>query len=161
MLANGNESALILEDDVEFEWDVERIWSRIERKLPSSWDLTFLGHCWGKELLRTSPSSHRHSLTPSHAGPAYLHPLLHESTSPMCLHAYAISASGAKRLLALLEDPWTAYQTPIDTAIPTLISQSLLTSFSIEPPLIIQRKDEPSDIHKGTGTSRDCTQGRS
>lgn len=151
MLENGDESALILEDDLDVEWDLERMWSRIERKLPSDWELTFLGHCWGKELLRTLPfSSLAPSLTPT-TGPAYLHPLLHQSTAPMCLHAYALSSSGAQRLLNLLEDPWTAYQAPIDTAIPTLLAQDLITSFSVEPPLVIQRKDGPSDIHKGQG----------
>lgn len=54
VLENGDESALILEDDVDVEWDLERMWSRIERRLPADWEVSFLGHCWGKELLRTS-----------------------------------------------------------------------------------------------------------
>lgn len=57
MVANGDESALILEDDVDVEWDLERLWSRMERRLPrdeegqSTWDISFLGHCWGRELI--------------------------------------------------------------------------------------------------------------
>lgn len=57
IIKNGDESALILEDDVDVEWDLERLWSRIERRLPKAtgldegWDATFLGHCWGRELL--------------------------------------------------------------------------------------------------------------
>lgn len=51
MLQNGDKSALILEDDVDFEWDLERMWGRVERKLPRDWESVHLGHCWGKELL--------------------------------------------------------------------------------------------------------------
>lgn len=70
----------------------------------------------------------------------------------MCLHAYAVSALGAKSLLHHLFDPFTAYQAPIDTSIPTLISKSKINSFSVEPPLIIQRKDSPSDIRERAGS---------
>lgn len=34
MRANGDESGLVLEDDVDIEWDVERLWSAIYRKMP-------------------------------------------------------------------------------------------------------------------------------
>ncbi|GAA5974310.1 hypothetical protein JCM11641_006728 [Rhodosporidiobolus odoratus] len=136
ILRNGDRSALILEDDVDVEWDLERLWSRIERRLPEDWEATLLGHCWGKEMFE----------------PQYLHPHLHRSTVPLCLHAYALSSAGASRLLALLLNPWTAYQTAVDTAVPSFISFDLLNSFSVEPPLIIQRKDGPSDIQAGIGS---------
>ncbi|GAA5876128.1 hypothetical protein JCM1840_002777 [Sporobolomyces johnsonii] len=136
ILKNGDRSALILEDDVDVEWDLERLWSRIERRLPDDWDATLLGHCWGKELLQ----------------PQYLHPHLHRSSVPLCLHAYALSSAGAQRVLSLLLNPWTAYQTAVDTAVPSFISFGLLNSFSVEPPLIIQRKDGPSDIQSGIGS---------
>lgn len=86
------------------------------------------------------------------AEPQYLHPHLHKSSVPLCLHAYALSAAGAKRLLALLENPWSAYQTAVDTAVPSFVSFGLLNSFSVEPPLVIQRKDGPSDIQLGIGS---------
>ncbi|GAA6032944.1 hypothetical protein JCM8097_000059 [Rhodosporidiobolus ruineniae] len=136
ILKNGDRSALILEDDVDVEWDLERLWSRIERRLPEDWDATLLGHCWGKELFQ----------------PQYLHPHLHRSTVPLCLHAYALSSLGATNALSLLLNPWTAYQTAVDTAVPSFISFGLLNSFSVEPPLIIQRKDGPSDIQDGIGS---------
>ncbi|SDA02940.1 BZ3500_MvSof-1268-A1-R1_Chr11-1g03228 [Microbotryum saponariae] len=136
MIKNGDESALFLEDDVDFEWDLERIWARIEKSLPNTWDSTFLGHCWGRELLR----------------PAYRHPLLHPSVQPLCLHGYALSRQGVKRVLSLLNNPWTAYQTAVDTAVPSFIFFRLLTSFSVEPPIITQRKDGPSDIQEGVGS---------
>lgn len=136
ILRNGDKSALILEDDVDVEWDIERMWSRIHRRLPDDWDAALLGHCWGRELLK----------------PAYLHPLLHQSSVPLCLHAYALSAKGAEQLLSLLLNPWSAYQTAVDTAVPSFMVFGLLNSFSVEPPLIIQRKDGPSDIQEGIGS---------
>jgi hypothetical protein len=51
---NEEESALILEDDVDMEWDLERRWRSIERHLPSDWETVFLGHCWSHELIRES-----------------------------------------------------------------------------------------------------------
>lgn len=67
MVENEDESALILEDDVDVEWDLERTWARIRRRLPGErerelnggkgemdWDVSFLGHCWGRELLSES-----------------------------------------------------------------------------------------------------------
>lgn len=89
----------------------------------------------------------------SNAGPQYLHPHLHASSVPLCLHAYALTHAGASRLLDLLENPWTAYQTAVDTAVPSFITFGLLKSFSVEPPLVIQRKDGPSDIQSGVGSS--------
>lgn len=59
-IRNGDESALIMEDDVDVEWDIERLWSRIETKLPEGWDVTFLGHCWGHEILSASNLFHLH-----------------------------------------------------------------------------------------------------
>jgi GR25 family glycosyltransferase involved in LPS biosynthesis len=53
MLANGDDSALFLEDDVDIEWDVEGRWASIHRKLPADWEVIFLGHCWGREMTST------------------------------------------------------------------------------------------------------------
>lgn len=47
--AQGLESALVLEDDVDLEWDLERAWANVERRLPQDWDISFLGSCWGSE----------------------------------------------------------------------------------------------------------------
>jgi GR25 family glycosyltransferase involved in LPS biosynthesis len=52
MLDAGDKSALILEDDVDIEFDFNNLWKTIERVLPDNWDMIFLGHCWGQELLR-------------------------------------------------------------------------------------------------------------
>ena len=52
MLEAGDKTALILEDDIDIEFDIERSWPNVERALPPEWDVVFLGHCWGKELTR-------------------------------------------------------------------------------------------------------------
>lgn len=63
-----------------------------------------------------------------------------------------MTSKGATHLLEYLLSPWSAYQTAIDTYLPTLISSNLINSFSVEPPLIIQRKEGVSDIQSGTGS---------
>ncbi|ORY77595.1 hypothetical protein BCR35DRAFT_280062 [Leucosporidium creatinivorum] len=139
MLEDGCESALVLEDDVDVEWEVERIWSRIRRRLPKDWGVVMLGHCWSHEIL----------------SPWYLHPLLHPSVSPMCLHGWALSTLGARRLQAHLQNPWHAFSTAVDLVLPSLLYHHELppySTFSIQPPLIIQRKDGPSDLQKGSGS---------
>lgn len=84
--------------------------------------------------------------------PQYLHPLLHKASAPKCLHGWAVSARGAEHLLSLLNSPWSAYSTAVDVAVPSFIHDRLLRAFSVEPPLIIQRKDGPSDLQGGNGS---------
>lgn len=81
-----------------------------------------------------------------------MHPMLHPSTEPRCLHGYALSRSGYTEILKYLRDPWLAYQTAIDTAIPNLIRSDTVASFSVDPSIIIQSKDTPSDIQTGIGS---------
>lgn len=78
---------------------------------------------------------------------------MHESTQPLCLHGYALSKAGAKKLLSYLSNPWVAYQTPVDTVLPFLIQHKLIQSYSVEPPLIIQNKASVSDIQSGAGSA--------
>ena len=54
IVENDDQSALVLEDDTDLEWDIERTWPNVERALPKDWEIVFLGHCWGKELARMS-----------------------------------------------------------------------------------------------------------
>jgi len=140
MRQNNDASALVLEDDVDIEWDVGRIWPLIRRRLPEGgakgWEMAFLGHCWGCELSK----------------PKFHHPFLHVSSEPRCLHGYALSSKGYENLLRILRDPWTAYQTPIDTAVPTLTRIEAINAYSVDPGIIIQSKDTPSDIQPGKGS---------
>jgi len=70
----------------------------------------------------------------------------------MCLHGYALSSTGARKLLSSLQDPWTAFASAVDLAVPTYIDAHEFNSFSLQPPLIIQRKDGPSDLQNGKGS---------
>ena len=154
MEKNGDRTALVLEDDVDVEWDLERRWMGMLRRLPRNWEAVFLGHCWGKELYGTYRTLLHQSFPlsePRRAEPQYLHPNLHKSTAPLCLHGFATSSVGRQRLLSLLMDPWLAFQTPIDTCLPTFISMGL-RAFSVEPPIINQAKVGISDIQQGTGS---------
>ncbi|KAG0142250.1 hypothetical protein CROQUDRAFT_50580 [Cronartium quercuum f. sp. fusiforme G11] len=144
MLENGDQSALVLEDDVDLEWDIATLWASALRRLPkqpgSEWEMVYLGHCWGRES----------------SNPQYGHPNLHRSSEPRCLHAYALSKFGAQKTLGYLSDPWTAFQTAIDIAMPTLIRSGALTqSFSIEPAWVVQAKGEfGSDVQRnGKGSA--------
>lgn len=90
----------------------------------------------------------------------YLHPNLDRSSSPACLHAYALSAAGSTKLLSILDDPWTAYQSAIDVCIRSYIGDKNyqeevpFNSFSISPPWIIQKKISASDNQLGgTGSA--------
>lgn len=77
---------------------------------------------------------------------------MHPSHSPKCLHGYAVSARGARRLRLQLTDPWSAYQMAVDTAIPARITNGTLNTFSVVPAVIIQTKDVASAIQKGIGS---------
>lgn len=70
----------------------------------------------------------------------------------MCLHGYALSGNGAQQLLTDLLNPWTAFASAVDLAVPTFLAAHSMHSFSLQPPLIIQRKDGPSDLQAGSGS---------
>jgi len=70
----------------------------------------------------------------------------------MCLHAYALTLPGARRIFRHLTSPWIAFQSAIDLALPTLLHFNLVISFTVTPPLIVQRKDGKSDLRKGKGS---------
>lgn len=168
MVEEGCESALVLEDDVDVEWEIERAWKRVEGKLPREWGVVMLGHCWSHEILCTFLPSSSYLLLlsarslpaeltpfPLPTAPQYLHPHLHPSVSPMCLHGWALSRHGAQLLLPHLQNPWSSYSTAVDLLLPTLLSHHALpaySTFSLQPPLVIQRKDSPSDLQKGSGS---------
>ncbi|GAA97025.1 uncharacterized protein L969DRAFT_79330 [Mixia osmundae IAM 14324] len=129
-------SVLILADTVDAEFDLETRWLNIWRRLPTgrnsskgqrAWDITYLGHTWGRESLRGG----------------YYNPLLHRSNEPRSLIAYALSREGIAHLTSAIEDPWSAYQTKLDIAIATLIRAGALNSFSVEPPIVVEAAPEP------------------
>ncbi|KAF8439285.1 hypothetical protein L210DRAFT_3541758 [Boletus edulis BED1] len=127
----GDDVAVILEDDID---DISIRLSQIWTFLPAGWDIVFLGHCWSDE-------SYYPALT--EFADTYLHP----SYYPKCTHAYALSLSGARRLLQHLRYPPFAYSRALDQAYAWLIRSGRLRSYSIVPSLIVQKKSAASRAH--------------
>ncbi|KAF8550963.1 hypothetical protein OG21DRAFT_1478333 [Imleria badia] len=135
--------AVFLEDDVDMEKDIAHRLSDLWNFLPAGWDIVLLGHCWSNEAFYPSLSTHTHFET--HLHPAY---------SPKCTHAYALSLSGARRLLQHLRYPPFAYSRALDRAFSWLIETGRLRAYSVVPSVVVQRKDSPSDILPGSGSKR-------
>ncbi|KIK52086.1 hypothetical protein GYMLUDRAFT_180534 [Collybiopsis luxurians FD-317 M1] len=135
--AAGNDQekhiSIILEDDIDMEKDIRRRLRQVWDFLPNDWDVVFLGHCWSNES--TYPAIHR---TSSHFAPT--HNSLHPSHSPRCTHAYALSPSGASRLVALLEYPPFAYSRAIDQAYAWLVMSGRINAYSVVPSVAVQVK---------------------
>ncbi|KAJ7867608.1 hypothetical protein B0H13DRAFT_1636107 [Mycena leptocephala] len=128
--------SLILEDDIDIEWDARQRMEAVLPFLPWNWDVLFLGWCWSQEYHYpalfgyTRPSKNQ----------------LHPSFTPRCLHAYAISPAGALKLLKHLRHVQFAYGRAVDEAFEWLVESKRVNSFSLVPPLIIQRKITKTDI---------------
>lgn len=73
----------------------------------------------------------------------------------MCLHGWAVSRLGASSFFEHLSNPWHAFSTAVDLVVPSQLyhhEAPKYSTFSIQPPLIIQRKDGPSSLQGGTGS---------
>ncbi|CAG8603993.1 2396_t:CDS:1 [Acaulospora morrowiae] len=130
MMENSYDSALILEDDVDMEIDILSIMSGIHHSLPVDWEMLFLGHCGGDSkgpLLGKSQGVE-----------------LYKSASPICMHAYAVSSTGLPKILR----EYNTSNMPIDFRSYDLIDKEVITSYSLEPSIVVQVKsyDNPSDI---------------
>ncbi|KAF8174137.1 hypothetical protein K438DRAFT_1849467 [Mycena galopus ATCC 62051] len=141
-----DKAVLILEDDVDMEADIKERLSSIWSLLPSDWDIVFLGHCLSNEshylpLGYVAEPLHNFDL-PSSTSTTLLHP----SHGPLCTHAYALSPTGAKRLLLHLMHPPFAYSRAIDHALAWLVRSGRLNSFSVVPSVIVQRKVGKSNV---------------
>ncbi|KAJ7115247.1 hypothetical protein C8R44DRAFT_629156 [Mycena epipterygia] len=142
-------ASLILEDDIDMEVDIKHRLLSVWSLLPLDWDVVFLGHCWSNESyypsleLPTLLALHN-----AHAFPTRLHP----SRAPLCTHAYALSASGARKLLRDLTYPRFAYSRAIDHALAWLVQSGRLKSFSVVPSVVVQRKLGSSDVMAGKGS---------
>ncbi|CAG8674541.1 10116_t:CDS:1 [Dentiscutata erythropus] len=132
IIDKGFNSVLILEDDVDFELDITATVADIHRDLPASWEMLYVGHCFEGvgEQVGNSFSVHK----------------LYKSVAPMCTHAYAISYSGAIKLIELL-DPVTPRGT-VDYSLKVVIGEGKISSYSVHPQLIVQQgtANNPSDI---------------
>ncbi|CAG8620770.1 22419_t:CDS:1 [Cetraspora pellucida] len=132
IIDKGYKSALILEDDVDFELNITAIMADIHHELPLFWDVLYVGHCNERKGELVGNSSYAHKL--------------YKSMRPACMHAYAVSYFGVRKLVEML-DPVVPI-TAIDNSLPDLISNKKVTSYSVHPQAIAQWKaaDNPSDI---------------
>lgn len=143
--------AIILEDDIDMERDTDEQMKRLWPYLPDDWDMVFLGYCCSDESRgqRISPGppdvSNDDSTQPSSNSQ------LHASSQPQLTHAYALSRTGARRLLLHLQYPPFAFSRAIDQAIAWLIETNRIKSYTTVPALIAQRRVSNSDITEGIG----------
>ncbi|CAG8634534.1 7698_t:CDS:1 [Acaulospora morrowiae] len=85
IVRNGYNSGLILEDDVDIEMSISLIITDVYHILPIDWEMLYIGHCsWenGSKFIGNARSFQ-----------------LYEFTLPLCTYTYAVSLSGAKKLL--------------------------------------------------------------
>ncbi|KAH7091750.1 hypothetical protein BKA62DRAFT_626226, partial [Auriculariales sp. MPI-PUGE-AT-0066] len=153
----ANYTALVLEDDVDIEWDVERILRRVlavgriqpttaqpTLGLPADWDIIYLGHCSPRP--RAHETLVRSEDTESHYMPVAGLPNVRPSWMPSCAHAYALTRNGARRLLSQMRYPLFAFSKPVENAFLDLVhpvrsedpSSGRVRSFSFMPPLVVR-----------------------
>ena len=160
VLANGWQRVLIFEDDVVPDPAALPQLSAALDELPPSWELLYLGYTRHEQitpalrrkqwtylqlarlrLIRWSPTEARHMLPrpySAHLRRAGLHD---------CLHAYAVTASAARKLVAA--------QTPValnpDPAVSRLVMRGELEAFITEPRFFDQERffdpADPSLVH--------------
>ncbi|KAJ3711243.1 hypothetical protein DFJ43DRAFT_1008990 [Lentinula guzmanii] len=130
------DSAIIFEDDIDIEYSIERILRHEWPFLPPTWDIVYLGHCW------SSTEPFQPFLDPK---ATYLRKTQHA----LCLHAHAISLRGAYKLARFLRSPDYAYSRPIDHMIKDLVQMHYLESYTFVPALVVQTKEEESQIKVG------------
>jgi len=132
-IADGDDDvAIIFEDDIDMEWDLERRLRYIWPFLPDGWDQVMIGHCLSDEAEKNRKVT----------GTTYLY----RASQPMCTHAYALSKKSAAHFVRLMRSPLFAYSRPIDHAFNWLVSTKQIEAFSVHPPPVIQSAVTHSDI---------------
>lgn len=161
MLDNGYKKVLVLEDDIVIGKNSNPI--QLQKgfdELPGDWDLLYLGHLDNNMIRKLSTKIRIKLLYPilyslgyKRYNPEYLHRRYPRSFSDQLnragyhygTHAYAISETGAKKLLR--------YQTPvtreIDIAAAELSMLNFLNSFSLKNRIFFQNRENlPSMIEE-------------
>ncbi|CAG8677073.1 31313_t:CDS:2 [Gigaspora margarita] len=140
IIKHGYESALILEDDVDFELNIESIITDIFKFLPSDWDIFYLGYCGFYEQNGNLVDGQDNSATYK----------VHHSTLPVCLHWYVVSRAGAQKLIKML----TPISNTVDGRLAELIRIGAINSYSLVPPAMIQWRSpiNPSSVYPGGDT---------
>jgi GR25 family glycosyltransferase involved in LPS biosynthesis len=136
------DSALIIDDGVDLELDIQFVMTDVHRILPIDWEILYLGHCSDLE----GKSDNYLSVSSSYK--------LFKSKKPYCAHAYAVSYVGA---LKILQELSRSSEQPIDINLVQLIEKGALTSYTLMPPVVSQwsvsDNDKSSDKYPGKKTS--------
>jgi len=74
---------------------------------------------------------------------------IHPSFSPKCTHGYALSRSGARKLVVHLRHPPFAYSRALDQAFAWLVQSGRIRAYSVVPSVVAQRKIDESDVMYG------------
>ncbi|KAJ2798445.1 hypothetical protein H4R20_004821, partial [Coemansia guatemalensis] len=149
MVAEGIETALVLEDDVDMEMDIKerhgQIMKQIYRTYGSDWDMLYLGHCTTDA--NEPPADDLDSLA-THSAYSERRVQLYETKYPMCLHAYAVTLDCAQRLAVLLEERLKTVGKEIDLILAVGVEYGVPTVLGTSPPYIVQvgRTELPSDL---------------
>ncbi|KAF8520975.1 hypothetical protein JB92DRAFT_2708583 [Gautieria morchelliformis] len=139
-IAEGDDDvAIVFEDDIDMEWDLELRLRRMWPALPEDWDLVMLGHCHSREWDR-----------PALKGAPTLHPASHT----LCTHAYAVNRRAAQRMVRRMRSEPFAYSRTVDHAIQHLSSYREIKVFSVFPQVVIQTYETESDIAPGRSKDR-------
>ncbi|KAF8310853.1 hypothetical protein DL93DRAFT_2047873, partial [Clavulina sp. PMI_390] len=161
-IATGSDDvAIVLEDDVDIEYNSHAILDGLWDALPVGWDIVFLGHCWSphEDFFPPLPLPNATSSFESHPYRTdRIRYRLHPSLTPKCTHAYAVSRSGAARISdsthhSQFTGPSFAYGRALDQAFVRLVQGRRISAFSIVPSIVVQTKKSPSDITGGNGSS--------
>ncbi|KAJ1947988.1 hypothetical protein EC988_005361, partial [Linderina pennispora] len=134
-IIHNYKTTLLLEDDIDMESDIKQRLGELLPAMPSKWDVLYIGHCTREAFDKTE-----------------YHPHLFRARRPSCTHAYAVTLEGAKRLLMLLQEQWPNPKGPYDVTLIDLIKRKKIEALSVEPPYIIQVRDNvaPGDVAPDT-----------
>lgn len=148
VVEKGYKKVLILEDDIVIDKKRASMFSQIVSALPANWELLYLGFderekapkgVWLKKIfyhvlsaLGTLPFSHK---TINHLYPKKISNHIYRAGYHDCTHAYALTASAAKKLLKL--------QQPIsfiaDNLLAYAATNTLVNAYIILPKIIYQQ----------------------
>lgn len=105
---NNIESALILEDDCQFEDDFQKKLQEYTKEIPENWDIVLLGtilECKGDKcgLFAKLANIMRKNTTPVANADRFISEHVYRPNAFMGAHSYVVSNKGAKKLLSLLD----------------------------------------------------------
>ncbi|KAJ7125179.1 hypothetical protein C8R44DRAFT_980394 [Mycena epipterygia] len=160
-IAEGDdETAIVLEDNIDVEWELEMRLNHFIPALPAQWDVLMLGHCSNSET--------------THA-PIRSSPFIHPSNMPRCTPGYVVTRRGAQRLVRRLRNAAFAFSRPIDQAFAHIIEAQReherhpgrglnpgMRFFSVYPPVVVRRYTPQLDTQDGSEIERleDSTRAR-